>query len=123
MSKKFRLQMQRRQPVTWNSVAAYAEPTKEVGVSNPRNKINQYTCWTCHGEITTVDRQEGTTPAMLACRVTEGCNGTMHSHRYTCGQNLTPDYEWYKPEKLPRNPDMRLHVEMGGLMLRKIEAA
>lgn len=72
--------------------------------------------------MTTLDRDMGTTPAMLACRVTDGCDGTMRSAHYMVDQALKPDYEWYKPSKLPRDPGMREHVKMGGLLLRKAEA-
>lgn len=90
-------------------------------MNSPRNRVNQYTCSTCRGVITTFDRDFGTTPAMMACRATDGCDGTMQSARYLVDQTLKPDYEWYKPAKLPRDPNMRQHVQMGGLLLRKAE--
>lgn len=114
--RKHRLQMQRRpQP------PVEPKPPKAAPADVAVDRINQYTCWSCRAVITTVDRNTGVTPAMIACRVTEGCDGTMHSHRYTVDQALTPDWEWYKPAKLPKG-EMRQHVEMGGLLLRKIEA-
>jgi len=82
--------------------------------------INQYTCPVCGETITTINRIDGTTPAMITCP-TEGCRGNMHSAYYMVDQDLTPDHEWYKPSKLPRDPDMRQHVKLGGLLLRKIE--
>ena len=81
--------------------------------------INQYVCSKCGGEITTVNLHEGTTPAMLACRVTDGCDGNMFSQHYLVDQGLMADYEWYKPNKLPKGV-MREHVKMGGLLLRKL---
>lgn len=114
MGNKHKLQMQRR------NVPIQMPVGKQSEIS-PSIRLNQYTCWTCNGVITTIDRDEGVTPAMLACRVTEGCDGTMHSHRYMVDSNLTPDYEWYTPAKLPRDPDMREYVERGGLLIRKIE--
>lgn len=109
------MQMQRRRP--WE-----VEFPKEVPQKEPLDRINQYTCRTCGGVITTIDRDEGTTPMMLACRATKGCTGSMFSSMYRVAPYLTPEWEWYKPEKLPKG-EMREHVEMGGLLLRKIEAA
>lgn len=119
MSKKFRMQMQRRpvRSMDIRPIKAASEPDND----QPQ-RINQYTCRTCGKTITTIDRDEGTTPMMLACRATEGCNGSMFSAMYRVAPYLTPEWEWYKPTKLPKG-DMREYVEMGGLMLRKIEAA
>jgi hypothetical protein len=115
---KHRLQMQRR-PASWLDF----DPTKVVPepADLQPQRINQYTCRTCGGVITTVDRNEGTTPWMLACRATDGCTGSMFSSMYRVAPYLTPEWEWYKPEKLPKG-EMREHVQMGGLLLRKIEA-
>lgn len=82
--------------------------------------INQYTCQTCGGIITTVDRDEGTTPFMLNCRATPGCSGTMRSAMYQVDQSLSPTFEWYKPTGKIRNRDLREHVQMGGLLIRPI---
>lgn len=83
--------------------------------------INQYICQTCGGVITTIDRDDGTTSFMLDCRVTPGCPGRMQSAVYLVDQTLTPNWEWYMPEKLPKERSMRQHVRMGGLLIRKIE--
>ena len=112
---KHRLQMQRR-----NVPIIQPKPPKSSPAEEIDNPINQYTCSTCGGTITTIDRNVGTTPMMLVCRATEGCYGSMHSHMYTVDQNLTPDHEWYKPAKLPKG-EMREHVQMGGLLIRRIE--
>lgn len=129
MNKK-RLQMQRRtipapqKPKRQADGAPEYEYTKYDHEDPDRNKVNQYTCWTCGGVITTIDRDYGTTPAMLNCRATPLCMGTMHSARYQVDQTLIPDYEWFRPAKLPRhNPDMRQHLQMGGLDIRKVESA
>jgi hypothetical protein len=83
-----------------------------------KDRINQYTCDTCGGTITTIDRDDGTTPMMLACRFT-GCNGRMMSHMYRVQPGLTPDHEWFKPTgKVARIH--REHVSRGGLLIRKI---
>ena len=84
-------------------------------------RLNQYTCRTCGGTITTIDRHEGVTPWSLNCRATEGCDGVMQSHIYRgVDPNTTPEWEWFKPRKLPKGP-MYEHVKMGGLDLRRIE--
>lgn len=86
-------------------------------------RINQYRCKECGGTITTIDRDPGVTPFMLACRATGGCNGTMLSSTYRVAPGLTPDHEWYKPDSLKGlSPGMRDHVERGGLLIRKIES-
>lgn len=82
--------------------------------------INQYVCAKCGGTITTLNRNEGTTPMIIRCLITDGCNGTMLSSFYQVDQMLKPDYEFYKPKKLPKG-EMREHVKMGGLLLRKSE--
>ncbi len=111
MSKK--LQMQRRLPFSLQQVEP-VEPEKQP------QRMNQYTCRTCGGVITTVDRDEGVTPMMLACRATKDCTGSMMSSMYRVAPYLTAGWEWYKPAKLPKG-EMRDYVESGGLMLRKIE--
>lgn len=115
MSKQ-RLQMQRRRPVSW---PLPVEKDPPLPTPEPA-RINQYVCRSCGGVITTIDRDAGTTPLMLACRATAGCDGTMFSSMYRVAPYLTPEWEWYKPEKLPTG-EMRQYIEMGGLLLRKIE--
>lgn len=83
-------------------------------------KINQYVCDTCGGVITTIDRDNGTTPFFMDCRVTAGCPGAMRSAMYRVEQSLTPDYEWVAPTNAVRRREMREHVAMGGLMIRPI---
>lgn len=85
-----------------------------------KGKINQYTCRLCGKKITTIDRDEGTTPAMLHCRATPRCTGTMFSAMYQVNQLLKPDYEWYKPTGKVKAVE-REHVEMGGLLIRKVQ--
>ena len=87
-------------------------------------RINQYTCENCGGVITTIDRAEGVTPMLLVCRATPDCEaGTMTSAMYEVDQSLTPDYEWYLPsgdDFRRMSKPMQEHVNMGGLVLRKI---
>ena len=86
-------------------------------------RLNMYTCRECHGNIVTVDRDEGVTPFMLKCRAWPGCGGPMQSHFYRgVTERETPTYEWFKPTDLTGlDEGMREHVERGGLVLRKIE--
>lgn len=84
---------------------------------------NTYTCGQCKGRIVTIDREEGVTPFMLACRVTVGCNAMMTSAFYRCDQTLIPAWEWYKPVSLKGlDADTREHVKKGGLLLQRIPA-
>lgn len=120
-----RLYMQKK-PTWQQELAAEVEALETADKQiqpQPRPRINQYTCTSCGGVITTVDRDSGVTPFMLACRAMDGCYGTMHSHLYRVAPGLTPDHEWYKPTSLKGlTPGMRDHVEMGGLLIRKIES-
>lgn len=81
--------------------------------------INQYTCKTCGKHIVTVDRDDGTTPFMIACQRSPACPGPMASHAYRVSQDLRPSHEWYKPVGKVK-PAYRHHVAMGGLLLRPI---
>jgi len=89
-----------------------------------KNKVNRYQCDTCQKTITTIDRDEGVTPAFLSCKATRGCTGTMTSAWYRVPQDLTPAWEWFSPDKREwSNYSMAMvrHFQMGGLVLRKIE--
>ena len=83
-----------------------------------RRRLNQYTCDTCGGTITTVDLHEGVTPMFLNCRATEGCAGRMVSRIYRVEGEPEPQFEWYKPDK-PKKSD-REYVELGGLLIRPV---
>lgn len=85
--------------------------------------INTYRCDACAQEVVTVDREEGVTPSMIVCRITEGCIGAMHSSFYQADQSLQPTYEWRKPtgiEYRRLNAGMRRHVDKGGMLLFRI---
>lgn len=91
-----------------------------------RGKLNIYTCDTCRGHIVTIDMDAGTTPFMIACHaVQEGegqCKGRMTSSMYRVfDQSMRPDYEWYRPTGYVI-PNLRDHVNRGGLLMRKHEA-
>lgn len=82
-----------------------------------KGKINVYKCQSGH-ETVTIDKDEGTTPFMIACKT---CSELSRSSFYQVPQTLTPVYEWYKPESESKlSPGEAQHVRMGGLLLRKI---
>lgn len=84
-------------------------------------RINKYTCDTCHGEIVTVDVDEGVTPMMLACRATNKCGGRMFSHGYRVEGEPVPTHEWFKPKSLSGfSAAMKQHIRQGGLVLRAV---
>lgn len=91
------------------------------------NKLNKYTCNTCEGEIVTIEREPGVTPMMIDCRATEGCEGLMMSWGYQIHYDVTPTWEWVKPDinllknYKKKNPALFEHFKLGGLYLRKIE--
>lgn len=87
---------------------------------NNGNPINMYTCRFCGKQIITIDREDGVTPFMIPCQVRPMCPGNMMSHMYQVDQTLIPTHEWYQPTgKVSRK--YRQHVEMGGLLLRRIK--
>lgn len=96
----------------------------QKGNSMSKGRINQYTCPICKGKITTIDRDEGTTPSAISCRATEGCKGDMFSSFYNVSQNLTPGFEWFRPISTDGYPpEMIEHFRLGGLDIRQIESA
>jgi len=86
-------------------------------------KRNAYTCKTCGQTIITVDVDEGTTPFMLACRATIGCDGMSESHLYTgfvVNGSEPAMFDWRKPTKKEyskSSPAMQQHFDMGGLQI------
>lgn len=98
------------------------QPAVTAPVPAAPNRLNQYTCEMCGGVITTIDRHEGVTPMFLNCRATAGCSGRSYSSMYRVDPSATPTHEWYKPTGKIRAID-RQHVEMGGLLIRRIEGA
>lgn len=86
-----------------------------------KNKINAYTCPAGHQTIT-VDRDEGMTTFMLGCKH-PGCTLHAQSSFYRCPQDLTPEWEWYRPneDELSRTDAMMVeHARAGGLFIRRI---
>lgn len=100
---------------------------------------NVYTCTECGGRVVTVDRDDGTTPASMACRVNgkpdrDRCPGMMWSSFYQVPPDAPdPTWEWFAPteeelEAYLEDVDSRAHrgtrehVRMGGLLIRRIPA-
>lgn len=90
---------------------------------NLKGKRNRYTCEHCSQSIVTIDRDEGVTPYCLLCKVTPYCKGFMQSAMYR-GIWEEPTHEWRKPtpeEYATLHESVKLHVDMGGLCLHRIE--
>lgn len=89
-----------------------------------KGKKNVYRCESCSFEFVTVDRDTGTTPMRTRCKNPNDCKGYAQSSFYRVDQALPPTYEWYSPnqaeQKAISNPAVKQHVDMGGLLLRKI---
>ena len=92
-------------------------------------KRNAYTCQQCKGTIVTEDQDEGTTPFMLGCRFTPGCEGMMQSHLYrgpiVAAESISASFIWRKPtpeEYADSSPGMKQHFDMGGLNIYPIVA-
>ena len=97
-----------------------APPAAEI----PKSMIGQkniYTCTKCGAHIVTVDRDDGVTPFMVACKI-PACGGKMHSSFYEVfDQRMRAFWEWYKPPAPQQLTDgERAHVDKGGLLLRPI---
>ena len=103
----------------------------ERAMTNLVGRENVYTCQKCGAILTTVDRDSGTTPFMLACRNRGphvACDGFMQSSFYPRGPRPAhipaPTHEWYKPkptEVAQLDAASLQHVAMGGLLLRPIQ--
>jgi hypothetical protein len=84
---------------------------------------NIYQCQECLGIIATIDRDAGTTPFAIGCQARNGCKGTMQSAFYRVFEAIQPTFEWYKPDEVEiekLSAGSRHHVDMGGLLLRRI---
>lgn len=87
----------------------------------PQGQKNLYQCNTCQGQIVTLDLVDGTTPFILPCYVTPGCEGDMHSAFYNNIHPRVPfQFEWFKPQTLDGyDEDTREHIRKGGLVLQR----
>lgn len=88
---------------------------------NP-NRLNIYICDNCGGHIVSKDVDSGTTPFMIRCESTTGCQGRMQSSMYRVFDpegKMHHSHEWYKPTPGMLIPKHTLdHVNKGGLLLR-----
>lgn len=88
-----------------------------------KGRKNIYTCDRCFGHIVTVDLEDGTTPFILKCRATFGCEGRMKSSLYrVADQSMRAGFEWYRPsiiEAAALEPAAAEHVNKGGLLIRE----
>jgi hypothetical protein len=93
-------------------------------MAEAKGLVNVYTCETCGKKHVTVNTAAGVTPMFIKCRgeLGEPCDGRAVSAMYQVDQQQVPDYVWYKPSGLRGlSPDMREHVRLGGLLLRKAD--
>ncbi len=97
-----------------------------------QGKKNRYTCERDPKHVvTTVDRDAGTTPFMIACETCKNAGFAGKTYRYPMmvssmyrvPQGYPATHEWYAPDKAERDretPAVRQHIDMGGLLLREI---
>lgn len=103
-------------------------------MSEVAGAINTYTCNLCGWKAITINRVEGTTPFIIRCenltcrekRSASADVGDCYSAVYRVPQSLAPTHEWYRPttpgeKKKLKDPSVQRHVEMGGLLLRRIK--
>jgi hypothetical protein len=93
-------------------------------------RYNVYICEECKRGVVTLDVDPGTTPFMIQCLATEGCNGMAKSLGYPEGEPpatlADPIIYWVTPsdEELAKLPPLMVeHVERGGLIMRATEYA
>ena len=102
-------------------------------MSEQKNAENEYICPKCRKMSRTVNRDNGTTPFMLLCKATPGCDGHSQSNFYRKTSNDTPKWEWIAPtpeefEQWIRDEvaeeyrdGLQDHVRNGGMLLRKLK--
>lgn len=106
----------------------YAPPKHSLHSKQPDPpRLNRYTCERCRGTVITIDREEGVTPFMVRCRADVfakgGCGAFMVSSFYRDVEGV-PTFEWRKPTKAEYrkySPEMRDHVDQGGLCIYPIK--
>lgn len=98
---------------------------KVLTASVKARRINKYICQVCGGAIVTIDRDEGITPPVIACKATDGCTGAMTSNFYAVDESENPTFEFYRPQNIigEIDDDTRRYLDGGGLVLRKISTA
>jgi hypothetical protein len=86
-----------------------------------KGKRNAYSCLQCGLTTITVDEDDGTTPFMVGCLVSKGCDGMMQSHFYrgsVVESSAPASFAWRKPSKeeyRKSSKAMRQHFDLGGL--------
>lgn len=121
MSNRRKLKSHRPAP---SRVRHMPSPPDLSGYPGPGD-VNGYRCKTCGQITTTVHVDQGVTPMFLACRATEGCDGTAVSFGYQAPADRlpAPSFEWYRPtgrELARMSAAMVDHVAQGGLVLRPV---
>ena len=87
---------------------------------------NIWDCERCEQPTLCIELDDGVTPFMLRCRATPDCNGMAQSRFYPrrpMPTDIPVRGEWYAPdaaETAKLDPEMRHHVEQGGLLLREL---
>lgn len=98
-------------------------------MSAHRGSVNSWTCTTCGRPTVAVHVDDGVTPMFLGCRSTEGCTGRGTSNGYMPVPPMVVamcEWEWYRPtgrQYRRLSPEMRQHVDAGGLDLRPLTDA
>lgn len=103
-------------------------------MSEEADKINEYVCQKCKGVTRTVNRDSGTTPFMIQCKVANvGCGGMAQSSFYRVSQNKLPGWEWIRPtpeefeawitshKAEDHRETIKEHCDNGGMLMRKID--
>lgn len=91
--------------------------------------INAWFCGECARPTVVVHVDEGVTPFMLGCRRTQDCGGVATSAGYPhyppeITESIT--HEWYRPtgkDYQRQTPEMRAHIDAGGLAIRPLTDA
>jgi hypothetical protein len=83
---------------------------------------NKYICVKCHRSIVTRYDNVGTTPFMLRCRATPGCDGMMQSQFGNVSKMDSASHEWFLRTDFERmEPDELMHAKQGGAFIRRID--
>jgi hypothetical protein len=101
-------------------------------MSEQIGQFNHYICEKCGATTVALHEHAGTTPFMLRCRATRGCDGWAQSRMYRCSQEATqrPHVIWFRPKTTselrtvlkgePRRfrDAIREHFRRGGCLLK-----
>lgn len=102
---------------------------EEVGAVSAATteRVNWYRCEKCAGVLVTVDVSDGTTPFLVRCRATEGCDGMARSGFYQPKPEGAGEatWEWHRPvgiDYAKLSKANKAHVDAGGLLMRRRKA-